>query len=215
MSKPEFNELDIQPGYDVVEVGNKLEELFDGLAEAYPDKKIVWSTWNHDKWDRTAKYLCKAFGYSRGKELFSAFGYDVAEGADSEGGSARSEAENPVEAESENAVPAETVSEEAEEIIPDDASRSDQPVSSDAEAEEKGIETAGEQDETVHGSEEKDVPEETAAEESSEDDTLDISEEGSKHKPYKKKIKIRFSHIFFILLYIATVAAVLWIIKFG
>lgn len=79
MSGFSFNELDIQPGYDVVEVGNRIEALFDDLAAAYPDKKIIWSSWDHDKWDKDAKFLCKAFGYSRGKELFNAFGFEVTE----------------------------------------------------------------------------------------------------------------------------------------
>ena len=79
MSGFSFNELDIQPGYDVAEVGSRIEALFDDLAAAYPDKKIIWSSWNHEKWDHDAKFLCKAFGYSRGKELFNAFGFEVAE----------------------------------------------------------------------------------------------------------------------------------------
>lgn len=77
MAVPSYDSSRIQPGYDQAEVESCLESFFDQLARQYPDRVITWSTWDHENWDRPAKHLCRALGYSRGKELFNAFGYDV------------------------------------------------------------------------------------------------------------------------------------------
>lgn len=65
------------PGFEPDDVKKLLRSFFGEIDRCFPDKKIVWSEWNHEKLDKPAGYLCKYLGYSRGTDFLNAYGYSV------------------------------------------------------------------------------------------------------------------------------------------
>lgn len=65
------------PGFEPESLQNLVESFFGEVDKVFPNKTIVWSEWDHDRFDKAAGYLCKQLGYSNGKDFFSAYGYDV------------------------------------------------------------------------------------------------------------------------------------------
>lgn len=70
------------PGMEPENIQNLLNSFFGEIDELFTDKIIVWSEWNHDRWDKAAGYLCKTLGYSRGKDFLEAYGYKIVQERD-------------------------------------------------------------------------------------------------------------------------------------
>lgn len=64
---------------DAQQIQKLLRSLMQELDRAYPDRRIDWATWDHNRWDRTAGYLTRKLGYARGSEFLHAYGYDIIE----------------------------------------------------------------------------------------------------------------------------------------
>ena len=65
------------PGMEPENIQTLLKSFFGELDEYFSDNIIVWSEWNHERWDKAAGYLCKTLGYTRGKDFLEAYGYQV------------------------------------------------------------------------------------------------------------------------------------------
>ena len=65
------------PGFEPENIKPLLATLLNDLDASFPDKTVVWSEWNHEKWDKAAGFLCKNLGYSRGTEFLEAYGYSI------------------------------------------------------------------------------------------------------------------------------------------
>ena len=70
------------PGFEPDNIKPLLDTLLNDLDASFPDKTVVWSEWNHEKWDRAAGFLCKNLGYSRGTEFLEAYGYSIVQTRD-------------------------------------------------------------------------------------------------------------------------------------
>ena len=70
------------PGFEPENIKPLLITLLNDLDAYFPDKIIVWSEWNHEKWDKAAGFLCKNLGYSRGTEFLEAYGYSIVQNRD-------------------------------------------------------------------------------------------------------------------------------------
>ncbi len=65
------------PGMEPENIQKLLDSFFGEINDLFPDKVIVWSEWNHARWDKAAGFLCKTLGYSKGKDFLEAYGYSV------------------------------------------------------------------------------------------------------------------------------------------
>lgn len=65
------------PGCEPIEIQEYLEDFFADVDTDFPNKTILWSKWNHEKLDYSAKFLCDFLGYQRFIEFFYAYGYCV------------------------------------------------------------------------------------------------------------------------------------------
>lgn len=65
------------PGQEPEEIKEKIELLFSDIEKYFPNKRIIWSLWNHDRWDKAAGYLCSWLGYSKGSDFLKAYGYTI------------------------------------------------------------------------------------------------------------------------------------------
>lgn len=65
------------PGFEPENIKQYLKIFFADIDTIFPDKQIIQSKWNHERWDNAAKTLCKALGYKRGKTFLEAYGYTV------------------------------------------------------------------------------------------------------------------------------------------
>ena len=65
------------PGFEPENIQNLLKSFFAEVDKNFPDKRIIWAEWNHERMDKAAGYLCKYLGYSRGKEFLETYGYTV------------------------------------------------------------------------------------------------------------------------------------------
>ena len=65
------------PGFEPENIKRLLDTFFATLDKQFPDKIIIRSEWNHEKWDNAAAYLCKSLGYAKGSEFLQAYGYQI------------------------------------------------------------------------------------------------------------------------------------------
>lgn len=65
------------PGFEPVNIRKYLDVFFSDVNRVFPDKRIVWSEWNHERWDNAANSLCKALGYNSGRAILEAYGYVI------------------------------------------------------------------------------------------------------------------------------------------
>ena len=65
------------PGQEPEEIKEKISLLFSDIEKTFPDRTIIWSQWNHDRWDKAAGYLCSWLGYNKGSDFLKAYGYNI------------------------------------------------------------------------------------------------------------------------------------------
>ena len=77
MLKMENRKPSYSPGEEPSDIKKLLDVFLADVDKKFPDGTIVWSEWNHEKWDKPAGFLCNKLGYSRGAEFLRAYGYEI------------------------------------------------------------------------------------------------------------------------------------------
>lgn len=65
------------PGFEPENIKKSLALLFSKIDKVFPDKKIIWSEWDHERWDKAANTLCRALEYKSGRAFLETYGYMV------------------------------------------------------------------------------------------------------------------------------------------
>jgi hypothetical protein len=65
------------PGNEPENIRKKLENFFEKLDSAYPDKVVKSLHKEHKKWGETLTKLYREIGYESGNALLEAYGYTV------------------------------------------------------------------------------------------------------------------------------------------
>lgn len=76
-SNPHPIERKYPPGKEPEEVKRLLKAFLVELHREFPDHIIDYSRWNHEKWDKPAKYLCKHLEYKGLASMLRAYGFRI------------------------------------------------------------------------------------------------------------------------------------------
>ena len=76
-SNPQATERKYPPGKEPEEIKRLLKTFLAELHREFPDHIIDYSIWNHEKWDKLAKYLCKQLEYKGLVSMLRAYGFRI------------------------------------------------------------------------------------------------------------------------------------------
>ena len=76
-SNPQPAERKYLPGKEPEEIKRLLKAFIAELHREFPDHIIDYSRWNHEKWDKPAKYLCKQLEYKGLATMLRAYGFRI------------------------------------------------------------------------------------------------------------------------------------------
>lgn len=76
-SNPQPAERKYPPGKEPEEIKRLLKAFIAELHREFPDHIIDYSRWNHEKWDKPAKYLCKQLEYKGLATMLRAYGFRI------------------------------------------------------------------------------------------------------------------------------------------